>query len=323
MACGTPEAADGYWQAKRYADRAVAVGGEVEEGWRSLKQLNNCAAAVPLGVDEIGPGYLKDLDVVWLSWLTRLCKIAWTSGGSASRVANWGGGPTFSRWGTRGCVPTIGGSHSSASLGRSHARVLERRVPTLGFRRNNVVFVLARGTVDQLQLFTLGRVLEGAWEFAQAVYMCFVDLEKAYDHVPRGTRCSMVGEGLSLGRFAAKCEAAGMRISICKSEVMVLSRKRVDCPLRVGEEFLPQVEEFKYLGVLFTSEGKMEREMDRRIGAASAVLQTLVRSVVVKRELSQKAKLSIYWSIYIPTLTYDHELWVMTERTDEIVDTSG
>jgi len=59
------------------------------------------------------------------------------------------------------------------------------------------------------------------------------------------------------------------------------------------------VKEFKYLGVLFTSEGKMEREMDRRIGAASAVMPALYRSVVVKRELSQKAKLSIYRSIYV------------------------
>ncbi|KAI3362222.1 hypothetical protein L3Q82_012540 [Scortum barcoo] len=55
------------------------------------------------------------------------------------------------------------------------------------------------------------------------------------------------------------CEAAGMRISTSKSEAMVLDRKRVACPLRVGGEVLPQVEEFKYLGVLFTSEGKMER----------------------------------------------------------------
>ncbi|KAK0144605.1 Craniofacial development protein 2 [Merluccius polli] len=120
---------------------------------------------------------------------------------------------------------------------------------------------------------------------------------------------------LLLDRFAAECEAAGMRISPSKSESMVLNRKRVECTLRVGDEILPQVEEFKYLGVLFTSEGRMEREIDRRIGAASAVMRTLHGSVVVKRELSRKAKLSIYQSIYVPALTYGHELWVMTERT--------
>ncbi|KAK0141388.1 Ankyrin repeat domain-containing protein 13C-A [Merluccius polli] len=120
---------------------------------------------------------------------------------------------------------------------------------------------------------------------------------------------------LSLDGFAAECEAVGMRISTSKSESMVLNRKRVECTLRVGDEILPQVEEFKYLGVLFTSEGRMEREIDRRIGAASAVMRTLHGSVVVKRELSRKAKLSIYQSIYVPALTYGHELWVVTERT--------
>ena len=120
---------------------------------------------------------------------------------------------------------------------------------------------------------------------------------------------------LSLGRFATECEAAGMRIRTAKSETMVLSRKRVECTLRVGDEILPQVEEFKYLGVLFTSEGGMEREIDRRIGAAAAVMRTLHWSVVVKKELSRKAKLSIYRSIYIPILTYGHEAWVVTERT--------
>ena len=75
------------------------------------------------------------------------------------------------------------------------------------------------------------------------------------------------------------------------------------------------MKEFKYLRVLFMSEGKMEQEIERWIGALSAVMRMLKQSVVVKRELSQKAKLSIYRSIYVPTLTYGHELWVVTERT--------
>ncbi|KAK3507140.1 hypothetical protein QTP70_008534 [Hemibagrus guttatus] len=118
----------------------------------------------------------------------------------------------------------------------------------------------------------------------------------------------------ALGRFAAECEVAGMRVSTSKLEAMALDQKKVACTIQVAGEVLPQVEEFKYLGVLFTSEGRMDREIDRRIGAAAAVMQSMYRSVVVKKELSRKAKLSIYQSIYVSTLTYGHELWVMTER---------
>ena len=39
--------------------------------------------------------------------------------------------------------------------------------------------------------------------------------------------------------------------------------------------------------------------MDRQIGALSAVMRALLQSVVVKKELSQKAKLSIYFFRFI------------------------
>lgn len=57
------------------------------------------------------------------------------------------------------------------------------------------------------------------------------------------------------------------------------------------------------LGVLFMSEGGVEWEIG-----------ILYQSTVVKRELSMKAKLSIYRLIYVPALTYSHELWVMTKE---------
>lgn len=72
----------------------------------------------------------------------------------------------------------------------------------------------------------------------------------------------------------------------------------------VGNESLPQVREFKYLGVLFSG-GKMEWEIDRQIGAMS-----LHQTAVVERGVSLKAKLSIYLSVYVPTLTCGPELWV-------------
>lgn len=68
----------------------------------------------------------------------------------------------------------------------------------------------------------------------------------------------------------------------------------------------------EYLGILFTSDWKMEREDDRWIGAASIVMWTLYQSAVMERELTQQ--LSIYRSVYVLPLTYGNKLWVVIEK---------
>lgn len=69
------------------------------------------------------------------------------------------------------------------------------------------------------------------------------------------------------GMRSAECEAVRMRINTPKSEAIFLNWEKVECLLWVREEIQPQVEEFKYLGLLFTSGGKMEQEVEKRIGA--------------------------------------------------------
>lgn len=90
-----------------------------------------------------------------------------------------------------------------------------------------------------------------------------------------------------------------------KSEAMVLwSRKMVECPLWIGEEFLSQVEGFKCLGAYSGVRGEQDIPVDRQTGQCWW-----------KSKLSHKAKkLSIYHSVYHPTPTYGHELSVMTKR---------
>lgn len=87
----------------------------------------------------------------------------------------------------------------------------------------------------------------------------------------------------ALRRFAAEGEVVGMRVNTSSSEFMVLCQIMVDCSLLVGTEFLPQVKEFKCLGVLFMSDG----EVNRWTGAPSVVLAALIQTVVVKRALSE------------------------------------
>ena len=98
----------------------------------------------------------------------------------------------------------------------------------------------------------------------------------------------------ALNSFADACNTAGMKISTAKTEVLHLSRNPDQCVLQVNGARLKQVEKFKYLGVAFTSNGRQDEELDTRIGKASAVMRALHYSAVMKRELSKKAKLSIF-----------------------------
>ena len=105
-----------------------------------------------------------------------------------------------------------------------------------------------------------------------------------------------------------------MKISTSKTEVLHLSRNPVQCSLQVGSVSLKQMEKFKHLGVAFTSEGRQDEELDVPSSKASSVMRTLHHSVVLNRELSRKAKVFVFKSIFVPILTYGHESWIMTER---------
>ena len=45
-------------------------------------------------------------------------------------------------------------------------------------------------------------------------------------------------------------------------------------------------------------------------------------SVIMKRKLSKKAKLSIFKTVFVPILTYGHKSWVMTKRVRSQVQVS-
>jgi len=111
-------------------------------------------------------------------------------------------------------------------------------------------------------------------------------------------------------RFSAACAQAGTKNSSKKIEVLCPAQGSVSCEdaqrqyfLEVSEKTLQQVETFKYLGVGFTSDESRNKGIDTRIGKANAVLRELYCFVVAKREISKKAKLSVFKSVFVPILT--------------------
>ena len=86
----------------------------------------------------------------------------------------------------------------------------------------------------------------------------------------------------ALNSFADAYDTVGMKISTAKTEVLHLSRSPDQCMLQANGATLKQVEKFKYLGVTFTSDGRLDRELVIRIGKAIAVMRALHYSVVMK-----------------------------------------
>ncbi|TWW67702.1 Protein kinase C-binding protein NELL1 NEL-like protein 1 [Takifugu flavidus] len=93
-------------------------------------------------------------------------------------------------------------------------------------RQEQCGFRPGRGTVDQL--YSLSRVLEGAWEFAQPVHMCFVDLEKAFNRVPRGVLWGVLRE---YGVSGPLIRAVRSLYDRCQSLVRIAGSKSNSFPM--------------------------------------------------------------------------------------------
>jgi len=67
----------------------------------------------------------------------------------------------------------------------------------------------------------------------------------------------------TLEKFAAKYEAAGMKVSSSKSEAMVLNQKKVECSLQVGDESLHHFRGVMWVSCSQVMGGWSERWTDR------------------------------------------------------------
>ncbi|TWW71482.1 Cubilin Precursor [Takifugu flavidus] len=116
--------------------------------------------------------------------------------------------------------------------GKVYARVLEKRIRLTVeslIEEEQCGFRPGCGTTDQL--FTLAGVLEGSWEFAQPVHMCFVDLEKAYDQVPRSILWGALREYGVEGPLIRAAQSLNQR---SRSLVRIAGCKSDSFPVRDG-----------------------------------------------------------------------------------------
>ena len=78
----------------------------------------------------------------------------------------------------------------------------------------------------------------------------------------------------------------------------------------------------KYLGVMISSDGRMEKEVEARIGGATRVIGGLNDVVLRRKELSRSTKLKVVNATVMPTLLYGCETWTLSKQ-QQLFETIG
>ena len=159
-------------------DRPIVI----EEIREALKKMKNGKAA---GEDLIPTEILKNIGEEGLEWVLDLLNKCWNEGKTPE---DWNKSiicPIFKKGSRKECG-NYRGIALMPHIAKLYERILEKRLREkvenklgewqYGFRSG-------RSTTDLI--FTLKMIYEKSWEWNKNVYLAFIDLEKAFDRVPR------------------------------------------------------------------------------------------------------------------------------------------
>ena len=93
---------------------------------------------------------------------------------------------------------------------------------------------------------------------------------------------------------------------------MVINREHRDIPIKIDNQVLKQVSEFKYLGSIFTEDGRCDREIETRIQQANKVpFQLSPKLKHPARKIG--IKMNIIHAVFIPSLCYQCQTWTLNK----------
>ena len=109
---------------------------------------------------------------------------------------------------------------------------------------------------------------------------------------------------------------AGLRVNTKKTEAMAVAKSSVQPPPQVritieGTE-IAQVKDFTYLGSKISYDGKLDGELDVRIGKSSGAFRSLGK-VWANRNILDRTKVRIYQAAVLTILLYGSETWNTTK----------
>ena len=93
------------------------------------------------------------------------------------------------------------------------------------------------------------------------------------------------------------------------------------CQIKVHRKPLEQVNSFVYLGSVFTSDGRCEKEVKRRIGIAQTAF-TSMKKVLCGRNMSIPVRLRVRKCYIWSTMLYGCETWALSKGMRNNLETA-
>lgn len=115
--------------------------------------------------------------------------------------------------------------------------------------------------------------------------------------------------------FGNVCKRRKLTVNASKSKVMKMSRDQgeTELDIRLNNGRMEEVDTYRYLGVDVSKDGKMNAEMNHRMGEARKAAGAL-QKVWKRRHVSREAKVGMYEGIIEPSLLYGSEVWVLNTQ---------
>ena len=152
------------------------------------------------------------------------------------------------------------------------------------------------------------------------------DLDFANDAVIFAETLDILKEALE--GLSEEAEVLGLRVSWIKTKIQEFG-DILDAAiesLSVEGQSVEFVESFTYLGSVVHRSATCGAEVNRRIGRAQGVMNSLNKTVWRSRHLTRRTKVRVFKSLVLPVLLYSSEAWTLTDglrrRLDSFVTSS-
>ena len=114
----------------------------------------------------------------------------------------------------------------------------------------------------------------------------------------------------------------GLKINDKKTEILRISEEEKGnnkpINIKVDGRLISGAEQYKYLGTIINRTGTQTDEINNRINQTNKLFYALDKETFLRnKNISRETKMKVYRSVYVPTLLYGCENWVLNRRQEQ------